>query len=81
MCHNQRTDQAGTYAPAGSPYIFLFIFFGQEFYIKRFRKILTQKMRSTGLQGFAVLHQGFNAIGINRTGKTFILGFNPFYNR
>ena len=32
-------------------------------------------MRGSCLQGFAVLHHGFNAIGVDSTRKFFVLGF------
>ncbi|MCY1541019.1 hypothetical protein D9M68_766910 [compost metagenome] len=38
-------------------------------------------MRSTSLQGFSILHQRFDAIGIERTCKAFVGGLLSFYNR
>ena len=38
-------------------------------------------MRSTCLQGFAILHHGFDRIGIERTGKTFAVGLHALDHR
>ena len=48
--------------------------------IKGFGEILSQKMRGPGLQGLPVLHQSFDAIGIYRPRKAFLLGFDSFDN-
>ena len=40
-----------------------------------FRKILAEIMRGACLQGFAVLHHGFNAQGFDSAGEAFPWGF------
>src|SRR2546423_12700625 len=70
MGHYQSSYKAGTYSPAGSPYILLAVFPAQEFYIKSFGKVLSQKVRCSGLKSFAVLHQCFDTVVIFSSRKS-----------
>ena len=58
--------------------MFELVFFVKEGYVKRLGKVLPKKVRRAGLQSLAVLHHGFNAIGFQSPGKTFVGRFNAF---
>src|SRR2546426_1328888 len=58
--HHNSANEAGTRAPARGPTEFLFTFSGLKLNAARARKILSEKMRGTGLDRFAVLHHCFD---------------------
>ncbi len=45
------------------------------------REILSQEVRGARLQGFAILHHGFNAKGVHGPGKSFGLSFAALDDR
>ena len=72
MRHDERTHQASGNAPRGSPYVLLLVLFVEESDVKRLGEVLSEEMRGSGLQRFAILHHCFDAVGVERTGETFV---------
>ena len=72
VSHDQGTHQAGRYPPRGSPYIIQLVVLVDELYVEGLGKVLSQEVRRTALQCLSVLHQSFDGIRIQGTGKTFV---------
>ena len=72
MGHDNAADKTGRNTPGSRIGIFRLTLIVDKGNISRFGKILPQKMRCSGLQGFTVLHHGFHAVGINGSGEFFM---------
>ena len=75
MSHHESAHHAGRQPPRRTPYVFKFVLFREELHLERFGKILPQKVRCTGLEGFSVLHHSLDAQRIVGPGKAFVSGF------
>ncbi len=69
MSHDQAAYQPGGHAPAGGPGVFALSGLILKRDVKCFGEILPQKMAGARLKSAAVLHQCFNAQGVNRSWK------------
>src|SRR5207249_9348484 len=69
------------HSPTRRPPEFLFAFAILKLNAARTRKILTEKMRCSGLDCPAILHHRFDREGLHRPGKTLALGFFAGENR
>src|SRR5271165_3777353 len=69
--HDDCADQASACAPAGRPDVFLIAVSRNKFNVGCLCKILAEKMRSAGLNRFAILHNCFDAESLNGAGKPF----------
>ena len=70
--HDECAHQSRRDAPGRSPYILGFVLFGEERHVERLGEILSQEMAGTGLQRLAVLHHGFDAVGVECARKTLV---------
>ena len=80
MSHNQCTHQTSRNTPWSSPNILHLVFLVNELNIECLCKVLSQKVGSTTLQCFSVLHHGFYCVSVKCTCKTFIGWFHSLYN-
>ena len=79
--HDHRADHPRAHAPTRRPAEFLFAFARLELNPARARKILSEKMRSAGLDRFAVLHHRFDRQASAPRRETFALRFLAGVNR
>ena len=69
--HDQRADKPRRNAPRRRPSERFLALLIEEFDLLGPGKILPEEVRRAGLQRFAVLHHGFDAVGVHRAGKAF----------
>jgi hypothetical protein len=81
VCHDESADQTGRNAPASSPYVLELGVFVLEFHVERFGKILAQEVGCAGLEGFPVLHEGFDAVGVLGAREALAGRFDTGYDR
>ena len=81
MHHDQGAYEAGAHAPAGGPGVLELSATALEFDASGLGKILTEEMRGSGLNGFAVLNHRLDAISAKRAGEAFALAFLAGENR
>ena len=74
--HDEGAHQAGADAPRGGPNVRLPSFFVGKRDVEGLGEVLTQEVRGAGLQGLAVLHEGFDAIGVLGAGEALALGLH-----
>ena len=79
MGHDERAHQSGTHAPTGCPSVFGLVLFVEELYVKGLSEILSQEVACSALQGLAVLHHGFDGVGVQGSGKSFGLALHTLY--
>ena len=79
--HDDGSHHSRGHTPARSPAKFLFPFAVLELNTARFGKVLSQEMRSAGLNGFPVLHHRFERQGLDRAGELFAFGFRSGEDR
>ena len=72
--HDERADKTCGHAPACLIRIFELTVFVEIFDLKRGREVLSEIVRSAGLQGFAVKHHGFHRVGVNRACEFLFFG-------
>ena len=66
MGHDERADQPSRDAPGGIPDVFETAGRGLEGDLEGASEVLAQEVARPGLEGLAVLHQGFAAVGAER---------------
>ena len=69
--HDERTHKARAHAPARGPSVVGLIVLIDKLHIEGTAEVLPEEVARAALQGLAVLHHGFNSIGVERTGKAF----------
>ena len=73
--HDEGADEAGADAPAGGPGVLDGVGLVGERNIKCLGEVLAQVVGRAGLQGAAVLHHGFDAVGAQGAGELLAVGF------
>ena len=73
--HDHCANQTRRDAPTGGPGVFEFLVAAEEFDFEGFGKILAEEVGGAGLEGFAILHEGFDAVGGDGAGEFFRIGF------
>ena len=81
MGHDQAADETGGNPPGGRPGEGLLSFFRLEADIRGFGEILTEHVRSPGLEGLSVLHHGLDAAGFHGPGEPLGIAFPAFDDR
>ena len=76
--HDHSADQARADAPTGGPGVLEFLVAAEEFDIEGFGEILAEVVACAGLEGFAILHEGFDAVGGDGAGEFFGVGLGAF---
>ncbi len=75
MGHDQAADQSGRNAPAGGPGVNALAVLVEEHDVLRLGEVLAEEVAGPGLEGFSVLHHGFDGVGIDGAGEAFAGGF------
>ena len=79
MRHNQRTDQTCGNSPRSSPSIVALAVLVDESNVESLTEVLSQKMGSSRLQSFSILHHRLDRIGIQSTSETLALRLHALY--
>ena len=72
MGHDEGTHQTSGYAPRSGPNIIELVVLVDKLNIECLGEVLAEEVGCTALQGLSVLHQTFDGIGVEGTGKTFV---------
>ena len=76
--HDECAHKASGDAPGGGPYVLELVLGVEELDFEGFGEVLSEEVGGAGLQGFAVLHHGFDAVGVEGTGEAFVGRFYAF---
>lgn len=76
--HDHRADEAGGYAPAGGVAVGFLLVAAEVLDVEGFGEVLAEVVGGAHLEGFAVLHEGFDAEGDVGAGELFGFGFAAF---
>ena len=81
MGHNHRADQARADAPACGVGEFGFLVAAQEFDVEGLGEVLGHEMAGAALEGFPILHEGFDGVGGIGAGEFFGIRLAPLDDR